>query len=75
MVEVGPLKIDEKNGIFWSVQFNQKKYSLKHLTNIAIYINGYTYNFNYIGMVCNISNKPHGFGRAIRSNYSGFYDG
>lgn len=26
-------------------------------------------------MVCVKTNRPHGFGRAIRKNFSGFYDG
>ena len=31
--------------------------------------------FNYIGMVCTKTNKPHGFGRAIRIDKTGFADG
>ena len=30
---------------------------------------------NYIGMVCNETNKPHGYGRAIHASKKCFIDG
>jgi hypothetical protein len=51
------------------VSFNPKNASVKTL--LGIKINGSSYN--YTGMVCNITNKPEGFGRAVSNNW--FWDG
>lgn len=32
-------------------------------------------NYNYEGMICKKTNRPHGFGRAIKENNNWFYDG
>lgn len=45
--------------------------SINKLNNIEI--GGY--NFNYTGMVCSKTNKPHGYGRAIDTDNFWFYEG
>lgn len=31
--------------------------------------------WNYTGMVCKITNKPHGFGRGVKTDSKWFVDG
>jgi hypothetical protein len=45
----------------------------KYIENMKV--EGYGCRWNYTGMVCSIRNKPHGFGRAIDTLKSCFYDG
>ena len=53
---------------------SQNDVTFKQLFNIEI--PGYPFiTFNYSGMVCNKTNKPHGYGRLIHTDNDFFIDG
>ena len=71
--ELGPIDVDKikKDYEKYSISLNQDDVTIKQLNNIHID----ELSFNYNGMVCNKTNKPHGYGRAIRKDNKWFYDG
>ena len=53
------------------VDFDNENYKIKTILNTKIGL----YFYNYNGMVCNKTNIPYGFGRAIDIDNKWFYDG
>jgi len=57
----------------YRVLFDKNTFEIKTLYGVDI--DGWNGKFIYTGMVHKITNKPHGFGRAVNKNYELFIDG
>ena len=55
--------------------FDPNDCSIKTLCNIGLYGLSSYYDYKYTGMVSNLTNLPHGFGRAIFKNNENFIEG
>ena len=71
---MGPIDIDKIKEEFkkYSLSLSHYDVTIKQLKDIEI--DGYG-PFNYSGMVCNKTNKPHGYGRLIETDKYRFIDG
>ena len=57
----------------YSLSLTQHDVTFKQLNNITP--PGWNDKYKYTGMVCNKTNKPHGYGRLIETSNSFFEDG
>ena len=55
------------------IEFDPKLYKFGQLFEIEI--KGRNCKYNYTGMISLLTNLPHGFGRAIDTDFDRFFDG